>query len=178
MSDPLPEGPDWFARTRALLEQAISEIADGTSDAVLGAISAAECSYRIGLGEIPPDELDGYAFPGEPEVGPPCICPPDLLARGGFKGSCPAEHVYDPVPETPLGSALEKIPPGSSCSTVTVLECPHCRVAYADDVPLGHDLGFCGPCQHIAKHTGEFTCQRFRRRARLPHDRLSLSYRW
>jgi len=29
------------------------------------------------------DEVD------EVDDGPECICPPDLIARGGFKGGCP-----------------------------------------------------------------------------------------
>lgn len=30
-----------------------------------------------------PDEVQ------EPDDGPSCICPPDMVARGGFKGGCP-----------------------------------------------------------------------------------------
>ena len=29
-------------------------------------------------------------------TGPACICPPDLLARGGYQGNCPAEHGGSP----------------------------------------------------------------------------------
>jgi hypothetical protein len=48
-----------------------------------------------GLG--PREQLDGgviLAFEGpwdeiEAIVEPECICPPDLVARGGFRGGCP-----------------------------------------------------------------------------------------
>lgn len=30
-----------------------------------------------------PDDVE------EPDDGPACICPPDLVERGGFKGGCP-----------------------------------------------------------------------------------------
>ena len=75
----------WNARGRRLLEQAISQ-----DDAdVIGIVEAALAALRIAANELPPDELEGYPFPGEPEPERPCICPPDLLERGGHRGGCP-----------------------------------------------------------------------------------------
>lgn len=76
----------WAARAKRLLEQALYEIDDRD---VLPIVTAAETALRIQVGELPPSELDGYPFPGEPEPVGDCICPPDLLARGGHRGGCP-----------------------------------------------------------------------------------------
>jgi hypothetical protein len=35
--------------------------------------------------EGPWDEIEEIVFPE-------CICPPDLVARGGFRGGCPVHH--------------------------------------------------------------------------------------
>lgn len=86
----------WDTRARSLCEHAACLIEDenATSDAVLSAITAAEVAFRISLGEVPPDELDDYPFPGEPDPLDNlayCICPPEMVARddGSFKGGCP-----------------------------------------------------------------------------------------
>ncbi len=83
---PLTAMIDWDERAVTLLEQAIADIRDG-GDALI-TVSAAEAALRIACGELPEDELSGWFDERE------CICPPELVARGGFKGSCPAFHEW------------------------------------------------------------------------------------
>lgn len=83
----------WEDRTERLLEEAITRLRAGEGDSVLMAIGAAEAAFRIEMGELSAEEMDGYPFPGEEWEGPSCICPPELVAHGGFKGSCPAIHL-------------------------------------------------------------------------------------
>jgi hypothetical protein len=74
----------WSERADEQLEEALSALRDPneTSDAVLSALHLAELAFRIALGETPEDEwTDEYV--------PVCICPPELVERGGFKGGCP-----------------------------------------------------------------------------------------
>lgn len=81
----------WIGRAGRLLEEALSLI-DGED--VLPLVSAADAALRIAYGELPESEMDEYPFPGEPEPERfSCICPPELLARDGFKGGCPV-HAY------------------------------------------------------------------------------------
>ena len=75
----------WISRAARLLEQAVSGMED---DDQIPTVAAALDALRIAYGELSPEEMDGYRFPGEESPGD-CICPPDLLARGGFKGGCP-----------------------------------------------------------------------------------------
>jgi hypothetical protein len=77
----------WGVRAERLLERALDEVRSG-EDAI-STVSAAEAALRIELGELPEDAMAGYPFPGEEDDEDDCICPPDLLARGGFKGGCP-----------------------------------------------------------------------------------------
>jgi hypothetical protein len=76
----------WDGRAKRLVEQALAEWESEEQHATL---SAALACLRIADGDLPPDDLDGYPFPGEPEDLSGCICPPEMLARGGFKGRCP-----------------------------------------------------------------------------------------
>jgi len=79
----------WDGRAKRLVEQALAEWEDVEQHATL---SAALACMRIADGDLPPDELEGYPFPGEdPDVV--CTCPPEMIARGGFKGDCPARGV-------------------------------------------------------------------------------------
>lgn len=72
-----------------LLGEAARQIRDdGNAIPVVGAALAA---LRIEAGELPEDELEGYPFPGEPRTGI-CTCPPGLVKRGGYTGSCRADH--------------------------------------------------------------------------------------
>lgn len=74
----------WAAETETQLEVALGALRDpgGTIDDVFSAITLGELAYRIALGER--NESD---WPDEYE--PECICPSELVARGGFKGGCP-----------------------------------------------------------------------------------------
>lgn len=74
------------SRVERLLGQALEEVRDGID--AIPIVSAALTALRVEAGELGTDALDGYPFPDE---APNCICPPDLLERGGFRGGCP-EH--------------------------------------------------------------------------------------
>lgn len=80
----------WGDRAERLLEDALSRLRSG-GDA-LPEIGAAETALRIEVGQIPPDAMDGYPFPGE-DGDETCVCPPDLRARGGFTSACPAHTI-------------------------------------------------------------------------------------
>jgi hypothetical protein len=73
----------WAIRAERLLEQALDEVRDDTD--ALATVDLALACLRVEAGDLPADEMDSYTFPGE-EV---CICPADLLERGGFRGGCP-----------------------------------------------------------------------------------------
>lgn len=79
--------------------------------------------------------------------------------------------------ETPLGSALARLPVGACCAVGTVLECPACQRVYPDDRRPEDDPGQCGPCEHVATWTYQRQPGRLRRRERRPGDRLGLAYR-
>ncbi len=80
----LPPLARMFEEAESQLNTALFALREGESiDDVFAAISLADLALRIGLGETPADE-----WPEESE--PLCICPPELVARGGFKGGCPA----------------------------------------------------------------------------------------
>lgn len=81
----------WFTRAELLLDDALSEMRQPSAsiDDVIVSATAALAAIRIAMGELPPSELDGFPFPGEPADESGCVCPPDLLDRGGFKGRCP-----------------------------------------------------------------------------------------
>lgn len=53
----------------------------GTEDVIPHLEAAIQCE-RIAMGEADPSTMD--------DVEPPCTCPPDLVARGGFTSRCPA----------------------------------------------------------------------------------------
>lgn len=73
-------------RTRELVERALGEVVDG-EDAI-PTLSRAIAALRVEYGELDPDELDEGA-------GPVCTCPAELLARNGFRGSCPVHGNCD-----------------------------------------------------------------------------------
>ncbi len=70
----------WTLRARELLEEAVDAI---ETEDVLPTVGLAEACLRVACGEMDGDEIAEYW--DEPE----CICPSDLLARGGHKGRCP-----------------------------------------------------------------------------------------
>jgi hypothetical protein len=74
----------WSKRAEEAARQALDEIQDDID--AIPALSLALACLRAEVGELPADEIEeldeGYREPS-------CICPPDLLERGGFRGSCP-----------------------------------------------------------------------------------------
>lgn len=76
----------WGVRARRLVEQALYEMDDND---VIGTLEAAIACLRIEMRELPESELDGYPFPDEEPDESRCICPPELLERGGHRGGCP-----------------------------------------------------------------------------------------
>ena len=64
-----------------LLERALREVRDGVD--AIPTVEAAAAALRIEAGELPPTELD------DPQEAV-CVCPSDLVERGGFRGACPA----------------------------------------------------------------------------------------
>lgn len=77
----------WTHRAELLLEQALGELL-GNHDPI-PTITAALMALRIECGEEPADQMDGYPFPEEERDESGCTCPPDLVARGGWRSSCP-----------------------------------------------------------------------------------------
>jgi hypothetical protein len=82
---------DWSARAVEALECALSEIRDGED--ALPSVSLADACLRAEQGIMDTDELVDLTYYYE-RPGPECICPADLVARGGFRGGCP---VHAPV---------------------------------------------------------------------------------
>lgn len=68
-------------RAEDLLEQALDEVRSGID--AIPTVDAALAELRIEAGELDADEVETTASPR-------CSCPPDLSARGGFRGDCPA----------------------------------------------------------------------------------------
>lgn len=86
----------WDKRAEHLAEQVLHEIQDN-ADALI-TVDLLTVVLRIRANEVPESELDGYTFPGE-EPEPECVCPPELLERGGHKGGCPVHgFVFDDQP--------------------------------------------------------------------------------
>lgn len=78
----------WSERARHLAEQAVSEIA-GDIDAI-GTLEHAIACLRAEAGEL---DADDFADLARLHAKPTCICPPDLLARGGHRGGCPVHSL-------------------------------------------------------------------------------------
>ncbi|WP_116025416.1 hypothetical protein [Thermomonospora umbrina] len=89
-SPPFPRAAIWAGLAERLLEQALQDARDG-ADAIAPA-EAAVAALWAQAGDIPEDEagdlsrdlagmLDGFV-----EVS--CSCPPDLVARGGYRSTC------------------------------------------------------------------------------------------
>jgi hypothetical protein len=71
-----------------LTERALDEIRD-SSDAI-PLLSGAIAALMIEAGEMTADDLASLEAWASGEVAVTCTCPPDLVARGGFRSSCPA----------------------------------------------------------------------------------------
>jgi hypothetical protein len=74
----------WQERAREATEKALGEILDDEDP--LGSLSLAAACARAWQGELPAGEEADLDFS---YAEPTCICPPDLLARGGHRGGCP-----------------------------------------------------------------------------------------
>lgn len=87
----------WVNRAARLLEQALAEIAGGEDP--FAAVELALDALRVENSELPAFKLEGFPFPGEPQDSAEnektdedeeiCVCPPDLMERGGYCGGCP-----------------------------------------------------------------------------------------
>lgn len=81
-----------YARDR--LEAALAELVDGGSDSVLGEAEAATMALHVLYGHTGPITLvPGDILDDVDRADPVCICPPDLVARGGFRSGCPVHHI-------------------------------------------------------------------------------------
>jgi hypothetical protein len=78
----------WAMRAERLLEQALQETRDGID--AIPTVDAALTALHVEAGELPTDEMDDYPFAGEETDD--CTCPPELRARGGFRGGCPVHN--------------------------------------------------------------------------------------
>jgi hypothetical protein len=74
---------DAYVRVEAISEEAAWERVQGEHPYVCPADMATGPDEEVQL--VVTDLLDSEPLPKAPE----CICPPELLARGGFKGRCP-----------------------------------------------------------------------------------------
>ena len=88
----------WSAHAERLLEQALDEVRDRTD--AIPTVGAALAALRAEVGELPEDEAAELA--ADLARKPECICPPELLARDGFRGGCPVHS---------LAALLGKEPP-------------------------------------------------------------------
>ena len=78
----------WSVRAQEAIEQALGEVIDDID--AIPALSLAIACLRAEGGELDADDMadldDSYSEPV-------CICPPDLLERGGHRGGCPVHAV-------------------------------------------------------------------------------------
>jgi hypothetical protein len=60
-------------------------------------LSLAVAAWSVVVGDASADvraDMADYRLAGAGVYEPLCICPPDLLARGGFRGSCPVHGTH------------------------------------------------------------------------------------
>lgn len=79
------------------LEEALFLLDTGSDTEILGAAELALMALSMECGSagpitLNPEDVDDV-MAQEAEPGPVCICPPDLLERGGHRGGCPV-HSY------------------------------------------------------------------------------------
>jgi hypothetical protein len=79
----------WTVRAERVARQVLDEVVDGTD--ALPTVSLLEAVLRAEVGDLPADEVAGLdaSFRRDEDPGAGCICPPELLARDGFRGACP-----------------------------------------------------------------------------------------
>lgn len=71
----------WETKAQELLREAADRLHD---EDVFPLISAATVALQVAVGELSEEELKADFFPEAR-----CTCPPELLERGGYRGSCP-----------------------------------------------------------------------------------------
>ena len=74
----------WSLRAQEAIEQALGEVIDG--DDAIATLSLAMACLQAEVGELDADDM---ADLDRSYKGPVCICPPELLARDGFRSGCP-----------------------------------------------------------------------------------------
>jgi hypothetical protein len=83
----------WSVRAERVAQQALDEVIDGID--AIPTVSLLMAVLRAEVGRLDADdaaELD-EAFRYEEDPDADCICPPDLLERGGYRGNCPAHSL-------------------------------------------------------------------------------------
>lgn len=78
----------WSIRAQEAIEQALGEVIDG--DDAIATLSLAVACLQAEVGELDAGDMADLDRSYE---GPVCICPPDLLERGGFRGDCPVHSL-------------------------------------------------------------------------------------
>jgi hypothetical protein len=93
VTQPLPDQgiSVWSERAEAALEEALVAVRDGV-DAIPAVTAALDC-LRAEAGELSQEDVAALAEMFTP--GPACTCPPELVARGGFRSSCPMHGGHD-----------------------------------------------------------------------------------
>lgn len=86
-------GVAWYATLAERATEAALDHIRANEDAS-GELSLAAAAWNVVMGLASDDEradMNEYALTDEGgyEIKRECICPPELLARGGFKGRCP-----------------------------------------------------------------------------------------
>src|SRR5580692_2267324 len=83
----------WNIRAERVAQQALDEVIDGI-DAIPTA-SLLMAVLRAEVGELDADDMADLdaAFRHEEDPEADCICPPDLLERGGYRGGCPVHSL-------------------------------------------------------------------------------------
>jgi hypothetical protein len=80
-----------YARER--LEAALAALADGSDTELLGEAEQAVMAVHLLCGNTDPITLTPADVAEHMDRrDPACICPPALLARGGFRGGCPVHN--------------------------------------------------------------------------------------
>lgn len=89
------QDPQWYAQLAERATENALYMIRSKEDAS-AELSLASVAWNVAMGTVTDEErsdMDEYVLTddggyehGSPE---PCVCPPDLLARGGFRGACP-----------------------------------------------------------------------------------------
>jgi hypothetical protein len=88
-------GSPWSDWIEKLLQQALDE-AQSNSEAI-PTVDLALHALRAEAGELPEDETASLAASlADLFREAVCICPPDLVARGSYRGGCPVHSLASP----------------------------------------------------------------------------------